>query len=46
MKDLKEDIPAILNVLKDVRDAKIKIVKLADVERAWNEGGERMLFVP
>jgi hypothetical protein len=46
MKDLKEDFSAILNVLKDVRDTKIKFVKLVDVEKPWNEGEERMVFVP
>jgi NADPH:quinone reductase-like Zn-dependent oxidoreductase len=40
------EIPAILNALKDVKKRKLRIVKLAEIEKVWNEPGDRLVFVP
>lgn len=41
-----EEMGALLNVLLSIKDEKISVKKLEDVEMAWNEAGERMVFVP
>lgn len=43
---LKGELPKILDALRDVKERKIKVVKLADVEEAWSESGDRVVFVP
>jgi NADPH:quinone reductase-like Zn-dependent oxidoreductase len=44
--DLQESLPGLLLALKSVPARKLRIVKLSDVEKVWNDEGERMVFVP
>jgi NADPH:quinone reductase-like Zn-dependent oxidoreductase len=40
------EIPGILNALKHVKKRELRVVKLAEIEKVWNEPGDRLVFVP
>ncbi|KAK5172660.1 uncharacterized protein LTR77_002780 [Saxophila tyrrhenica] len=47
MQEVVETMPDMLTALKDVPEQPVKTVKLADVEKKWNNAGsERLVFVP
>lgn len=46
MEVLKGELPKILEALRDVKERNIKVVKLANVEKAWSESEDRIVFVP
>ncbi|CZR68386.1 uncharacterized protein PAC_18285 [Phialocephala subalpina] len=46
MQQLAESMPGVLNALKNVPKRNVKVVKLEEVEKVWNDGGERIVFVP
>ncbi|KAI4159520.1 MAG: hypothetical protein LQ342_006521 [Letrouitia transgressa] len=47
MGDMAKEIAGLLEALVSVGDQKVEIIKLEDVEAAWNKKGEgRMVFVP
>ena len=46
MKELGMSLPALLEVFKSIEKRDVKVVKLNNVEKVWNEEGERIVFVP
>ena len=40
------EIPGLLEAIKGIKKQEVKVVPLSQVENAWNEKGERMVFVP
>ena len=45
-RDLAESVPGILTALKDVPKRDVRVVKLSEVEKVWNDSGDRMVFIP
>ncbi|KAL8826023.1 MAG: hypothetical protein Q9170_007566 [Blastenia crenularia] len=41
-----KELPGLLEALLSVADDKMSVKKLAEAETAWNEDGERIVFVP
>ena len=41
-----KEIPALLAALTNAPEQKVRVEKLQDVERVWEEQGERVVFVP
>ncbi len=46
IRDLKESLAGMLNAIKTLQKRDVRVVKLSDVEKVWNDGGERIVFVP
>ncbi|KUJ20228.1 uncharacterized protein LY89DRAFT_780061 [Mollisia scopiformis] len=44
--DLVDSLPGLLNVLKSVPERDLRVVSLVDVKKVWNQGGERIVFIP
>jgi len=46
LEEYEKQLPTLLDTMKGMKKQDVKIVKLEDVEKVWNEGGDRMVFVP
>lgn len=46
MKDVAREMEGLLEAMVSVEEQKVRVCKLSEVEEVWNEGQERVVFVP
>ena len=46
VRDFAKELEPLVKACVRIQKQKIKVCKLSDVERMWNEEGERVVFVP